>query len=139
VAGDEVVYQHADSARIAFDGDAAKSKAVAGNVTAALKPIPAGAKIPCANRECAGKPGTHLLADSTVEASHAWMAGYTPSLAAAVWMGTDTGTEVLRDKAGALVDGSGLPGEIWRRFMDGALEGVPAAPFPAPTPIGQFE
>lgn len=139
VAGDQLVYQHADSARIAFDGDAAKSKAVASNVTAALKPIPAAAKIPCANRECAGKTGVQPLPDSTVEFSNAWMAGYTPSLAAAVWMGTDSGTQALRNGAGAPVDGAGLPGDIWRRFMDKALEGTPGVTFPAPTPIGQFE
>ena len=117
----------------------AQSRAIAGNVTAALKPIPAAAKIPCANRECAGKTGAHPVADSTVEFSHAWMAGYTPSLAAAVWMGTDKGTEVLRNRSGGLVDGAGLPGDIWRRFMDKALEGTPAVAFPAPAPIGQFE
>jgi membrane peptidoglycan carboxypeptidase len=139
VADGRVVYQHADSSRVAFDGDAAKSRAIAGNVTAALKPVPTAAKIPCANRECAGKTGVHPVPDSTVEFSHAWMAGYTPSLAAAVWMGTDKGTEVLRNSSGEPVDGAGLPGQIWRRFMDRALEGTPALAFPAPAPIGQFE
>ncbi|MEO6087100.1 MAG: transglycosylase domain-containing protein [Umezawaea sp.] len=139
VADAKVVYQHADSARTAFDGDAAKSKAIAGNVTAVLKSIPVAAKIPCANRECAGKPGVHTVPNSTVEFTNAWMAGYTPSLAAAVWMGTDSGTEALRNSEGTLVDGAGLPGEIWRRFMDKALESTPAVPFPAPTPIGLVE
>ncbi|MCS7477254.1 transglycosylase domain-containing protein [Umezawaea endophytica] len=135
-AGDQVVYQHADSARVAFDGDAAKSKAVAGNVTAALRGVPETWKVACANRECAGKPGTFGLADSPTDVSAAWMAGYTPSLAAAVWVGTGTGDVKVVDSTGADVDGAGLPGAVWKRFMDKALEGTPAQTFPVVSPIG---
>ncbi|HEX6339656.1 transglycosylase domain-containing protein [Umezawaea sp.] len=135
--GDQVLYQHADSATVAFGGDAAGSRAVAGNVTAALKDVPAAWQVGCAGRECAGKPGTVTLPGGEVAA--AWMVGYTPSLSAAVWMGTDRGDVEIVDRAGAEVDGAGLPGRIWQRFMDEALEGAPVAEFPEPTPIGRFE
>ena len=134
-----VVYQHKDEPKSAFDNDALKSKAIAGNVTAALKPIPALAKIPCGLRECAGKPGAQPVVDSVTENSKAWMVGYTPNLVASVWMGTDAGTTPLRNAAGTPIDGAGLPGDIWRRFMDTALSSTPPVAFPAPTPIGQFE
>ncbi|WNV88562.1 transglycosylase domain-containing protein [Umezawaea sp. Da 62-37] len=132
-----LLYQHTDVATPAFDSDPAKSRAIASNVTAALKPLPGVAGIPCANRECAGKPGTHEL--EGVDHSKAWMVGYTPSLAASVWVGTEEGDLALRDKAGLPVTGSGLPGLLWQRFMDRALDGTPPVAFPAPTPIGQFE
>jgi membrane peptidoglycan carboxypeptidase len=138
-AGGELVYQHADQPRAAFDPDLAKSRDIAGNITDALKPIPAAAGVPCANnRECAGKTGVHELPDTGTEYSKAWMAGYTPSLAAAVWMGTESGTTSLRDNAGRPIDGGGLPGRIWQKFMDKALAGTPPEAFPAPNPIGQF-
>jgi membrane peptidoglycan carboxypeptidase len=134
-----LVYQHKDEPRPAFDNDAAKSRAIASNVTAVLKPIPALAKVPCGLRECAGKPGAQLVKDSVAENSKAWMVGYTPSLVASVWMGTDAGTTPLRNAAGVSIDGAGLPGDIWRRFMDTALSNTPPVAFPAPIPIGQFE
>jgi membrane peptidoglycan carboxypeptidase len=138
-SGEKLVYRHTDSSRSAFAGDPVRSKAIASNVTAALKPVPAAARIPCANRECAGKTGVVMAPGSTTDIAKAWMVGYTPTLSAAVWMGTYGGDTALRNSAGAAIDGAGLPGEIWRRFMDKALAGTPAAAFPAPTPIGRFE
>jgi membrane peptidoglycan carboxypeptidase len=135
---DRLLYQHADSAEPAFDRDAAKSKDIAGNITDVLKAIPAAAKIPCANRECAGKPGDHEAPGDAAQNSKAWMVGYTPQLSAAVWVGTDAGDVPLKDKAGAPVTGAGLPGQVWQKFMDKALAGVPATPFPAAKPIGTF-
>ncbi len=139
VPGGQVVYQHVDSQRVAFDADPARSRNIAGNVTAALKAVPGMWKVPCANRECAGKPGTTGLLENTTEVSAAWMVGYTPSLSAAVWMGTEAGNVKIVDSTGADVDGAGLPGQIWRRFMDKAHEGAAPAVFPTATPIGQIE
>ncbi|HWO60075.1 MAG TPA: transglycosylase domain-containing protein, partial [Umezawaea sp.] len=137
VPGDQVVYQHADSARVAFDGDPVKSKAVAGNVTAALKDVPAAWKVPCAGRECAGKPGITVRPGEGEGLVKAWMVGYTPSLSAAVWLGSDPASPGILTSAGLGLDGAGMPGEIWRRFMDKALRGTPAASFPVVEPIGQ--
>lgn len=134
-----LVYQHAEEEKPAFDKDPVKSKDIAGNVTDVLKAIPAAAKIPCAdNRECAGKPGSVELPNDPANNSKAWMVGYTPQLSASVWVGTEAGNVALKDKAGAVVGGEGLPGQLWQKFMDKALAGVPATPFPAVTPIGTF-
>ncbi|WP_308258486.1 transglycosylase domain-containing protein [Saccharothrix obliqua] len=134
----ETLYTHADVTNPAFDSDPQKSQDIADNVTDVLKEIPKSSKIPCAGgRECAGKTGTHELADTT-ENAKAWMVGYTPSLAAGVWLGTDAGNIALRNRDGAIY-GSGVPGRIWQRFMDKALDGAPMDRFPKPKPIGQLE
>ena len=51
------------------------------------------------------------------------MVGYTPSLSTAVWVGTTEGTKPLVNTSGGPVYGSGLPSDIWKATMDGALEG----------------
>ncbi|CAL9663519.1 Biosynthetic peptidoglycan transglycosylase [Actinosynnema sp. ALI-1.44] len=136
---DEAVYTHTDVTRPAFDPDPQKSQDIADNVTDVLKHIPGKSNIPCANgRECAGKTGTHELPNSQ-ENSKAWMVGYTPSLAAGVWMGTDSGTVALKNKKNEMIYGSGLPGQIWKKFMDKALANAPKETFPKPKPIGELE
>ncbi|WP_199440557.1 transglycosylase domain-containing protein [Umezawaea beigongshangensis] len=133
-----LVFQHEDRATVAFDADPEKSKDIAYNVTESLKGIPANSKIPCAaNRECAGKTGTHELAGSTIENSKAWMVGYTPSLSASVWVGTDE-LQAIRNAAGKPIFGSGLPGQIWQKFMDKTLAGTPVEKFTKGKPIGKF-
>ena len=52
------------------------------------------------------------------------MVGYTPSLSTAVWVGTVRGDKPLVTKGGAAVYGSGLPSDIWKSTMDGALKGT---------------
>jgi membrane peptidoglycan carboxypeptidase len=61
--------------------------------------------------------------------------GYTPSLSTAVWVGTTDG-QALENSNGAMIYGSGLPSDIWKDTMDGALEGTPVEKFPKPGPIG---
>ena len=131
-------YQHTDKSTSAFDADPAKSGQIADNVTDVLKAIPTSSKIPCAaNRECAGKTGTHEL--DGVDNSKAWMVGYTPSLAAGVYMGTEAGNVALRNAQNNPIYGSGLPGKIWQRFMDKALNGAALETFPKAKMIGQAE
>ncbi|QFZ24918.1 penicillin-binding protein [Saccharothrix syringae] len=132
------VATHIDNTRSAFDPDPKKSQDIADNVTDVLKAIPTSSKIPCADRECAGKTGTHEL-HGTVKNAKAWMAGYTPTLAAAVWLGTDSGNQPLLTPTGGDIYGSGVPGQIWKRFMDRALAGTPAEKFPKPNPIGRLD
>ncbi|MBB5806720.1 membrane peptidoglycan carboxypeptidase [Saccharothrix ecbatanensis] len=136
---DKAIYQHIDETRPAFDPDPTKSRDIADNVTDVLKGVVTG-PIACAGgRECAGKTGTHELQGTTRNAK-AWMAGYTPTLAASVWIGTDPGNIALYDqKRKKDIYGGGLPGDIWKKFMDGALNGAPMEKFPKPKPIGQFE
>ena len=77
-------------------------------------------------RPAAGKTGT------TTNYRDAWFAGYTPDLAAAVWVGYPDGTTAMTDVRGAPVTGGTLPARIWKRFMTVALEGVAETPFVRP-------
>ncbi|WP_244976320.1 transglycosylase domain-containing protein [Nocardia huaxiensis] len=117
-------------------GEQRVSAAVADNVTAAMKPIAAWSRNHnLANgRESASKTGTHQLGD-TGNNRDAWMVGYTPSLSTAVWIGTEQGDPILTP-GGGLIYGSGLPSDIWKATMDGALKGTPNETFPKPGAIG---
>ncbi|WP_344959539.1 penicillin-binding protein [Actinomadura miaoliensis] len=84
-------------------------------------------------RPAAGKTGT------VDNFSAAWFAGYTPDLAAAVWVGDPRGgykhpmTNLCMDgRCYGAVYGATLPAPIWRDTMAGALAGRPATPFERP-------
>ena len=66
-------------------------------------------------RPAAGKTGT------AQEWRDAWFAGYTPQLAAAVWMGSPNGQESMVGVAGTNVTGGSFPAQIWGQFMSGAM------------------
>jgi membrane peptidoglycan carboxypeptidase len=135
-----LLYQHADKSTSAFDPDPEKSGQIADNVTDVLKAIPASSNIPCADkRDCAGKTGTHELENDINNNSRAWMVGYTPTLAASVYMGTDAGNVAIRNAKNNPIFGSGLPGQIWQKFMDKALEGAPMDKFPKAKMIGKSD
>jgi membrane peptidoglycan carboxypeptidase len=139
---EQVLWQHPDKPVPAFDVDATKSQDIADNVTEALKTIPSKSPMPgCekGKRECAGKTGTHELPDSIDENSKAWMVGYTPSLSASVWVGRDEGNKAIRNKQGTAIFGSGLPGQIWVKFMDKALAGSAPEKFAKAKPLGNFK
>lgn len=81
-------------------------------------------------REATGKTGT------TDSQAAVWYAGYTPELAAAVWVGDPRGgfQYPLQDVRinGRYYDkvaGSTLPGPIWQQAMSGALAATPASNF----------
>jgi membrane peptidoglycan carboxypeptidase len=136
----DVLYQHVDQPVPAFDPVETKSRDIADNVTETLKVIPASSGIGCAGgRECAGKTGTHELPGSLDQNSKAWMVGYTPQLSTSVWVGKDQGNVAIKNKEGKAIFGSGLPGLMWKKFMDAALTGVQAEKFPKPNPLGNFE
>ncbi|SDI58675.1 Membrane carboxypeptidase (penicillin-binding protein) [Actinokineospora alba] len=103
----------------AFDQDQEKNQKIARNVTEALLPIPKSSGIPCAgDRLCAGKTGTHQYQD-TPDNSKAWMVGYTPQLSTAVSLSGDKDNGYkLRDAKNGIIYGGGLPGKIWKKFMD---------------------
>ena len=74
-------------------------------------------------RPMAGKTGT------TDESKDAWFVGYTPDVAAAVWIGDDfDGT--LQGLTGGTV-----PAAIWRDFMHAAVADMPANNFPTPAGV----
>ena len=70
------------------------------------------------NRPAAGKTGT------SQDYGNAWFAGYTPNLAAVVWVGMD--------KAALSAGGSGarLAAPIWADFIEEGLAGTPKVDFP---------
>lgn len=75
-------------------------------------------------RPAAGKTGT------TNADRDAWFVGFTPDLAAGVWVGFDDMRELGRGEQGAR---SALP--VWIEVMTGALRGAPPQPFLEPAGI----
>ncbi len=78
-------------------------------------------------RPAAGKTGT------TEKNNDAWFAGYTPDLAAAVWMGYANGSKPMKSVHGMTVTGGSFPALIWADFMREALANKPPAQFKQPT------
>ncbi len=77
-----------------------------------------------ADRPVAAKTGT------TNGFHDAWTLGYTPSLAAGVWVGNNDNT-AMKNKA----DGSKVAAPIWNQFMKNALAGTPPESFNKPQPV----
>ncbi len=78
-----------------------------------------GSTLALSDRPVAAKTGT------TNNNKDAWTMGYTPSLAAGVWVGN---TNPAPMKGG----GNTLAGKIWNRFMSESLKGTQAEQFPTP-------
>ncbi len=128
-----------DAANEDNSGEQRIDKAVADNVIAAMQPIAAysNGHALAGGRPSAAKTGTNQLGDTGANRD-AWMVGFTPSLSTAVWVGTTDGTQPLENKWGSPVYGSGLPSDIWKDTMDGALEDTENESFPKPTEIGGY-
>jgi penicillin-binding protein 1A len=77
-------------------------------------------------RPAAGKTGTNE------EHADAWFAGYTPELATTVWVGYTSAEIPMLNVHGIAVSGGTFPAEIWRQFMEPALEGTEPEAFPEP-------
>jgi penicillin-binding protein 1A len=77
-------------------------------------------------RPAAGKTGTNE------EHADAWFAGYTPELATTVWVGYTGGEIPMENVHGIAVAGGTFPAEMWRLFMEPALEGTEPESFPEP-------
>ncbi|GAB2909183.1 transglycosylase domain-containing protein [Rhodococcus aerolatus] len=103
---------------------------IANNVTKAMQPIASASRSHglAGGRPSAAKTGTTQLGD-TGENRDAWMVGFTPSLSTAVWVGSPDGTAIT-NSSGSIIYGSGLPADIWKSTMDGALDGTPDEDFP---------
>ncbi|WP_082957237.1 transglycosylase domain-containing protein [Mycolicibacter heraklionensis] len=132
--------------RVLFDAQTSEDtgeqripKAVADNVTAAMQPIAGWSRGHnlAGGRASAAKTGTTQLGDTGANRD-GWMVGYTPSLSTAVWVGTTGGDEPLVNQWGGPVYGAGIPADIWKATMDGALKGTPNETFPTPTEIGGY-
>jgi penicillin-binding protein 1A len=79
------------------------------------------------DRPAAGKTGT------TENHADAWFCGYTPDLAAVVWVGYPHAEIPMENVHGIAVAGGTFPADIWHRFVQPALAGGPPRGFPAPT------
>ncbi len=78
-------------------------------------------------RPAAGKTGT------SQDYRDAWFVGYTPQLAASVWVGYPrTERPMLGVRGVARVEGGTFPARIWSTFMAAALAGEPTRQFPYP-------
>jgi penicillin-binding protein 1A len=79
-------------------------------------------------RPAAGKTG------STQHNADAWFVGYTPDLAAAVWVGyPQARVPMTPPRTPLTVLGGTWPAAIWAGFMERALAGRPARGFPRPS------
>ncbi|HCM67524.1 MAG TPA: hypothetical protein DIS62_00760 [Candidatus Kerfeldbacteria bacterium] len=81
----------------------------------------AGGKLTLPGRPVAAKTGT------TNDFRDAWTVGYTPSLAAGVWVGNNDNSEMSRG-----ADGSIVAAPIWNEYMRGVLDGTPVEIFKQP-------
>ena len=77
-------------------------------------------------RDAAGKTGT------TDNSAAVWFVGYTPDMAASVWVGDPRGGQkypmkgiTINGRYYSQIFGSTMPGPIWRDSLIGALEGTP--------------
>ncbi|HJR19023.1 MAG TPA: PBP1A family penicillin-binding protein [Actinomycetota bacterium] len=77
-------------------------------------------------RPLAGKTGT------TQEYHDAWFVGYTPDLVTAIWVGYRKAQISMRNVRGITVVGGSFPSQIFRAFMNPALDGVPEHEFEIP-------
>ncbi len=78
------------------------------------------------DRPCAGKTGT------TQEAENAWFTGFTPNLAACVWMGYPEKNVKMENIHDMRVQGGAHPAMIWNLFMKEATKKLPVEDFARP-------
>ncbi len=117
------------------DTGSAFSQGVAADATYAMQQVVKGgtgvrAQL-AGGRPTAGKTGT------TGQNANAWFAGFTPQLATAVWVGRQKGGP-LRGVLGSDVGiyGGTVPAEVFKAFMDAALQGQPNMDFPPRAGVG---
>lgn len=119
MANGQVIYEHKDTPKQVID------EAVSYLVTDVLQDVVRGGTGTRARigRPAAGKTGT------TQDYCDAWFCGYTPDLAAAVWVGFKDERIPMRHVHGIKVMGGTFPAQIWSAFMKRALKDVPEHDF----------
>jgi membrane peptidoglycan carboxypeptidase len=125
VAADgEVVYDRGDPI-----GSRVMDESVAWQTTTALETVVSHGTGERAylHRPMAGKTGT------TQDLADAWFVGYTPDLAAAVWIGFPEGRIAMRPPRTRIpIEGGNWPAELFARFALRALVDTPANQFALP-------
>lgn len=118
------------------DGEQRFGERVARNVTEAMLDVaPADGLALPGDRPVAAKTGT-VQSRFEGQNNDAWMAGFTPQVAASVWMGTDMNSPI-RTVSGTPIEGKGLPGDVWQQFMRNAVDGQPVQDFAPFRAIGE--
>ena len=82
-------------------------------------------------RPVGGKTGT------TEDHVDAWFAGFTRQIATTVWMGFPDGKRNMENVRGIAVTGGSFPAQIWRAFMERAVEDLPIEGFGKPSFEGE--
>jgi len=126
------VYTHDAHSKQAIDPK------VANDVTLAMEPIAKSSGFALADgRVSAAKTGTEgIYNDPNGNNSDAWTVGYTPQVAAAVWVGSGNSTTPIYSKSGGQEYGRDMPGSTWKLFMDTYLKGKPKLPMATKQMIG---
>lgn len=113
-------------------------KDIVADVTSVLEQYPAHVNRRLdGGRKTAEKTGTWELGDGTSRNGDAWMIGYTPQLATAVWVGNVGKRLAIKYKDGRDISGARMPGAIFQRFMNDALNGKEKLDFPPAAHIGK--
>ena len=84
-----------------------------------VSPGGTGAAAQLPGRTVAGKTGT------TQDFRDAWFAGYVPQMVTVIWIGNDNYSRMVSGTAGGA-----YVAPIWKGYMQKALQGTPALPFP---------
>ena len=109
---------------------------MAADVSTVLGAVVKGDKV-VPGRPAAGKTGTQAWGN-TKDNQDAWMAGYTPDLAAAVWIGKAV-PGPIRDGDGNPISGENVPARLWRDFVQQSLQGKPKTSLPKPAHVGRTD
>jgi membrane peptidoglycan carboxypeptidase len=136
-----VLYQHKT------DAQAAITPQVANDTTIAMEQVANYSGVPLANgRPSASKTGTEGIsppagtaangANTDYGNSDAWMVGFTPQVAAAVWVGSGDSTHKIVDANGNDEYGRDLPAKTWQLFMNTYLAAQPVLPLPTQQQVG---
>lgn len=130
-ADGRVLYERTES-----EGEQRIPQPIARNVTEAMLDVVDFARIGLSGgRPVAGKTGTQQHPTLDRQNKDAWMVGFTPSLATAVWLGTDS-SKPIQTAGGSPIYGRMIPGSIWKTYMDAALKGTDNEQFSTFVPLG---
>jgi membrane peptidoglycan carboxypeptidase len=116
--GEDILYAeklpHTDQGRVL-------NQQAVNDLTYALSKVKVGN---VAGWQMATKTGTWEYDNRADQNAHAWNVGFTKKIAAAVWVGNRAEEQAIVDMNGGTVWGSGLPSQIWTRFMTDATNGI---------------
>jgi penicillin-binding protein 1A len=92
-----------------------------------------GRKAKLAGRPTGAKTGT------TENHVDAWFTGFTRQISTSVWMGYPDGSKrTMENVRGIAVVGGSFPADIWKLYMEKAVEGTPVEGFGKPTFAGEM-